>query len=116
MNTKARIDMLEKRNEELTERLSKLEENRKNMFIHLNNEIIAKDKELKEYEEGAKQLGDLFDSLLIGVALDYNGEIRVRRDSLKLLAEYEYSLDITDEEFVIKVQKREETDEEEQTE
>lgn len=116
MNTKARIDMLEKRNEELTERLNKLEENRKNMFIHLTNEIKGKDQELKEYEEGAKQLSDLNTALLIGVALDYGGEIRVKKDFLKLLDEYDSSVEVTETDYVFSISKKGEADEEEQAE
>lgn len=106
MNTKARIDALEKKNEELEEEIKKLKKNRKDMFIHLNNEVQQKEQELKDYEEGAEQLQNMVSSILIGVALDYGGEIKVRRDHLKLLEEYMSATTITEDSFIVSIKKR----------
>ena len=106
MNTKARIDMLEKRNEELTEKLKQIEKNRYDMFVHLNNEVKQKMEELKEYEVGAQQIKDMMNSMLIGVALDYGGEIKVRRDHLKLLDEYMYATTYDKDNYIFSIKKR----------
>lgn len=106
MNTKARIDALEKKNEELEEEIKKLKKNRKDMFIHLNNEVQQKEQELKDYEEGAQQIQMLMNSILIGLALDYGGDIKIRRDHLELLDEYMIATTFNNDGYFVRIKKK----------
>ena len=104
MTKKARIEELEKKCEEL-------EESRNNLLQHFTTRLREMNKDREGARKGIQQLNDALNSIIIGLALDYEGKIKVKKDHMKLLETY--SLRVTDdgENYIIEAIPKEEKDE-----
>ena len=92
-----------RRTKDLEAKYKDLEKSKKEMYTYFTKRINLLKKEIEDNKKGAVQLSDTLNSILIGVALDYDGEIKVPKNHMELLDMYDYKVTDDGENYYFRI-------------